>query len=165
MVLVLSSAYPCFDILLRVRPLLLNPRMPSAVRYSSSSSDPTGSGITKFTNCLLVKGDKLVAEDLWISSITGKILYSQEVFYDQRATPDRIIDLRGKIISPGFIDVQLNGGFGFDFSVVPDDVSTYAKGVRRVNKDLIKTGVTSYLPTLISQRSEVYHQVRKPLSS
>ncbi|KAH7045886.1 N-acetylglucosamine-6-phosphate deacetylase [Macrophomina phaseolina] len=116
------------------------------------------SGITKLTNCRIVKADQLVYEDLWFSSVTGKVLHSQEIFYEHQLTPDHIIDLGGRIVSPGFIDVQLNGGFGFDFSVVPDDVSQYAKGVLRVNKSLITTGVTSYLPTLTSQKSEVYQK-------
>lgn len=130
--------------------------MPSAVLDDETHS---GSGITKFTNCMLIKGNDLVEEDLWISSITGKIIHSQEVFYEQRMIPDRIIDLGGRIVSPGFIDVQFNGAYGFDFSVLPEDgISAYGKGVLRVNKSLIKTGVTSYLPTITSQRPEVYHK-------
>jgi len=115
--------------------------------------------ITKFTNCRLVKGDELVEQDLWVSSATGKIVRSQEAFYGQHAVPDATIDLGGRIISPGLIDVQLNGAFGFDFSVIPEDTSSYGKLLRQVNKSLIRTGVTSYLPTLTSQRIEVYHQV------
>lgn len=119
--------------------------------------------ITKFTNCRLVKGDELVEKDLWVSSITGKILRSQEEFYTKHTVPDRVIDLGGRIISPGLIDVQLNGAFGFNFSVAPDDLPSYGKTLRQVNKLLVGTGVTSYLPTLTSQKSEVYHKVRRPL--
>jgi hypothetical protein len=117
--------------------------------------------ITKFTNCRLVKGDNLVEQDLWVSSITGKILRSQEEFYTKHTVPDRVIDLGGRIISPGLIDVQLNGAFGFNFSTVPGDLSSYGKTLRHVNKLLVRTGVTSYLPTLTSQKSEVYHKVRE----
>ncbi|TKA76471.1 hypothetical protein B0A49_02235 [Cryomyces minteri] len=127
--------------------------MPSAV-----SPERPQSGITKFTNCRLVRGDSLVYQDLWISAVTGKILRSQEAFYEHQAVPDRVLDLGGRIISPGFIDVQLNGAFGFDFSVVTDDVTTYTKGLKRLNRSLVKTGVTSYLPTLTSQKPEVYRQ-------
>ncbi|KAF2843451.1 carbohydrate esterase family 9 protein [Patellaria atrata CBS 101060] len=125
--------------------------MPSAIPKSSPQT-----GITKFTNCLLVKGDRLVKDDLWISSVTGKILQSQEVFYEHQATADRILDLGGRILAPGFIDVQLNGWCGFDFSVVPNEPSAYPKGIRQVNKKLIETGVTSYLPTIPSQKKELY---------
>jgi N-acetylglucosamine-6-phosphate deacetylase len=128
--------------------------MPSAISLHGSER------ITKFTNCRLVKGEQLVYQDLWVSSLTGKIVRSQEAFYDQHATPDATIDMGGRIIAPGLIDVQLNGAFGFDFSVIPeDDPSSYGKTLRQVNKSLVQTGVTSYLPTLTSQRKAVYHHV------
>lgn len=118
---------------------------------------PTGrEKITKFTNCKLVKGNELVEQDLWVSSETGKIVRSQEVFYGEQVTPDIIINLGGRIISPGLIDVQLNGAFGFNFSQIPEDPSTYGKVLRQVNKSLIQTGVTSYLPTLTSETPYVY---------
>ncbi|KAJ4349988.1 N-acetyl-glucosamine-6-phosphate deacetylase [Didymosphaeria variabile] len=133
--------------------------MPSAVRAMGSAAVTGRSGVVKFTNCLLVKGADLVQEDLWVSSVTGKILNGQEILYGHLTAPDDIIDLGGRILSPGLIDVQLNGAYGFDFSVIPEDGSiAYGKGVQQVNRNLIRGGVTSYLPTLTSQRTEVYHQ-------
>ncbi|TVY15879.1 N-acetylglucosamine-6-phosphate deacetylase [Lachnellula arida] len=125
--------------------------MPSAVPMINNER------ITKFTNCRLVKGDELVEQDLWVSSATGKIVRSQEAFYGAHATPDATINLGGRIISPGLIDVQLNGAFGFNFSSIPEEPSSYGKTLRQVNKSIIQTGVTSYLPTLTSQPQEVYH--------
>ena len=117
------------------------------------------SGVIKFTNCLLVKGNALVNQDLWISSKSGKVLNGQEILYEYRTAPEQIVDLGGRILSPGLIDTQLNGAYGFDFSVLPDEgTSAYAKGVYRVNRSLVATGVTSYLPTLTSQLPEVYQQ-------
>lgn len=115
------------------------------------------SGITKLTGGRVVRGSELVEEDVWISSVTGKILNSQEVFYEHHVVADDIVDLQGKILCPGFIDVQFNGGFGFDFSTIPQDMATYRKGVGRLNRQLVRTGVTSYLPTIPSQLPEVYH--------
>ncbi|CAI9636360.1 n-acetylglucosamine-6-phosphate deacetylase [Alternaria burnsii] len=117
------------------------------------------SGVIKFTNCLLVKGNALVNQDLWISSKSGKVLNGQEILYEYRTAPEQIVDLSGRILSPGFIDTQLNGAYGFDFSVLPDEGTlAYAKGVHRVNRSLVATGVTSYLPTLTSQLPEVYQK-------
>jgi N-acetylglucosamine-6-phosphate deacetylase len=116
--------------------------------------------LTKFTNCLLVKDNSLVREDLWFSSLTGTILDGQDVFYSRKAVPDRLIDLGGRIVSPGFIDVQFNGGYGFDFSKIPPGgIQEYANGILRLNQQLIKTGVTSYCPTLTSQAPIVYQKV------
>jgi N-acetylglucosamine-6-phosphate deacetylase len=127
--------------------------MPSAIAASPRDR------ITKFTNCRLVKGDVLVEQDLWVSSATGRIVRSQELFYGAKAVPDETIDLGGRIISPGLIDVQMNGAFGFNFSQIPEDPLTYEKTLRQVNKSLVQTGVTSYLPTITSERREVYHYV------
>ena len=132
--------------------------MPSIVPIRDASAHPQNtSGVIKFTNCLLVKGDALVNEDLWVSSTSGKILNGQEILYEHRTAPEEIVDLGGRILSPGFIDTQLNGAYGFDFSVIPDEgASAYVKGVHRVNRSLVATGVTSYLPTMTSQLPEVY---------
>lgn len=129
--------------------------MPAA----TTSRRQPGSGITKFTNCRLVRGASLVNEDLWVSSATGCIIHSQAGFYDHHALPDEVIDLGGRIISPGLIDVQLNGAFGFNFSSTFHDMSLYGKKVKELNRKLVATGVTSYMPTITSQTSELYREV------
>lgn len=140
--------------------------MPSAVPVDHGLSidghdmSPKPTGVIKFTNCRLVKGSNLIDGDLWMSSVSGKILNGQEILYEQRVAPDEVIDLGGRILSPGFIDVQLNGAYEFDFSVIPEGgAPAYGKGVQHVNRKLVTTGVTSYLPTLTSQRPEVYQKV------
>ena len=114
--------------------------------------------LIKFTNCRLAVNGKLIQNDLWIDSTKGIIVDPQKCFYDNLGMPDRIIDLGGKIIAPGFIDIQINGAMGMDFSVSSDD-ETYSSGVKLVNKTLVKYGVTAYCPTLTSQDAEVYKQV------
>lgn len=113
--------------------------------------------LIKFTNCRLASNGTLVEKDLWIDSTRGVIVDPQKCFYDNLAMPDHIIYLGGKIIAPGFIDIQINGAMGMDFSVSMDD-ETYSSGVRLVNKTLVKYGVTAYCPTLTSQHSDVYKQ-------
>lgn len=111
---------------------------------------------TKFKNGILLNDHDLVEGDLLIDSQTGKILKPQSAFYGSCVDPDETIDLNGKIICPGFIDVQLNGGYFFDFSVPS---ATYAEDLRAINRLFIQSGVTSYLPSVISSRSEVYKAV------
>ena len=120
--------------------------------------------ITKFTNCRLVRGSSLIEQDLWIDSLSGKILKDQEAFYECHISPDEIIDLGGRILAPGLIDVQLNGAQGFDFSVPCETKEEYDEGLRMVNRGLARTGVTSYLPTVVSSTAEVYHKVSLSLS-
>lgn len=125
----------------------------------SATTDRPVNGLTKFTNCRLVRGDSLVWDDIWVSSTTGKILRSQATFYDELVLPDNTIDLGGRIVAPGMIECQLNGAFGFNFSTLLEDMTQYREDVRRLNRQLIQTGVTSYIPTVTSQTSDLYKQV------
>jgi N-acetylglucosamine-6-phosphate deacetylase len=54
-------------------------------------------------------------------------------------------------ITPGLIDMQLNGGLGLDFTVQPDTVDVVAEALPR-------WGVTAFLPTFITAPIEAYHQ-------
>src|SRR6478735_2235259 len=49
---------------------------------------------------------------------------------------------------PGFVDLQVNGFGGVDF------LDADADGYRRAGDALLETGVTSYLPTLITSPEE-----------
>jgi N-acetylglucosamine-6-phosphate deacetylase len=68
---------------------------------------------------------------------------------------DLTIDCGGAIASAGFIDIQLNGAFGVDFT----DPSCARSDVHRVSRGVLAHGVTSYLPTVITSHKDVYHQV------
>lgn len=61
---------------------------------------------------------------------------------------DLTIDAGGHIVSPGFIDIQINGGFGHDFT--QDPTTIWAVGER-----LPELGVTSFLPTVVTSPPEV----------
>ena len=113
----------------------------------------TSPHITKFTNGRLLRNAKLVTGDLWVDSTTGTIVSPQNAFYSQGAIPEQVIDLDGKILSPGFLDVQLNGAYGLDFSLPEVD---FASRLLDTNRQLIQSGVTSYVPTVISQLPNVY---------
>jgi len=63
---------------------------------------------------------------------------------------DRIIDLGGKLLAPGFIDVQVNGGGGVLFNDDPSVASIAAIG-----KTHRRFGTTGFLPTLISDDLDV----------
>ena len=53
------------------------------------------------------------------------------------------IDVAGKIIAPGLIDVQINGGWGHDFTGDPSTIGAVAA-------HLPSTGVTAFVPTIVS---------------
>ncbi|KAJ8253671.1 hypothetical protein COCON_G00202830 [Conger conger] len=118
---------------------------------NKSVSDAT---ITQFINCRILKDHRLQREDLWVRE--GKILDPEKLFFDEEGFADVRVDCEGNILAPGFIDVQINGGFGIDFSLATDDVNA---GVTLVAKKLLEHGVTSFCPTLVTSPPHIYHKV------
>ena len=53
------------------------------------------------------------------------------------------IDAGGLMLVPGLIDLQVNGAFGMDFTTHPETIW-------QVGERLIRYGVTSFLPTIVS---------------
>ncbi len=68
----------------------------------------------------------------------------------ERAPDGDIVDLRGRVLAPGFIDTQVNGGGGVLFN---DDPSVAA--VAAIGAAHRRFGTTGFLPTLISDDLEV----------
>ena len=56
-----------------------------------------------------------------------------------------VVDLRGHLLLPGFIDVQVNGGGGALFNDAPN-----VETIRRIGAAHRRYGTTGFLPTLIS---------------
>jgi N-acetylglucosamine-6-phosphate deacetylase len=67
---------------------------------------------------------------------------------------DRVIDLEGLIVAPGFVDAQINGGFDDDFTADPESIW-------RVGERLRSFGVTAFLPTLVSTDLETIAHARE----
>ena len=62
----------------------------------------------------------------------------------------------GNIVSPGFIDIQINGAYGFDFSVYEGDSDAYRCGLQTVAEKIVETGVTSYVLTSTLSRVDLH---------
>lgn len=84
------------------------------------------------------------------------MLDSQQTFFSRKQRPERIMNMGGNIVSPGFIDIQINGAYGFDFSVYEDDSDAYRRGLQTVAEKIVETGVTSLVPTIITQEKSLY---------
>ncbi|XP_033171929.1 N-acetylglucosamine-6-phosphate deacetylase isoform X2 [Drosophila mauritiana] len=110
--------------------------------------------LLQFTNCRLVRDHRIIHEDLWVRD--GRIVNPEPVFFDERAKAHCRIDCGGAIIAPGYIDLQINGGYGVDFSY---DTETIEEGVATVARGLVKSGVTSFCPTLVTSPSDSYHTI------
>lgn len=106
-----------------------------AMANSSNSSI-----VTRYTNARFIRNHTIDTEDLWVSE--GKIIEPTD-------KADQEIDLHGLLVAPGFIDLQINGGFGFDFSI-------HENCIGEVAGKLPQYGVTAFLPTLVSSSKEQY---------
>ena len=96
-------------------------------------------------NARVVSGDKLL-ENQFILIRDGCIIsISMKKIPPKKQT--QLIDAQGLLLTPGLIDIQINGGFGFDFSHNPESIW-------EVGKQLIRIGVTSFLPTMITSPME-----------
>jgi len=107
--------------------------------------------ITKFFNCNILKNGRILTQDLWVED--GKIANPEIIFYDKKKNPDIEIDCQGSLITPGFIDLQINGAFGVDFT------HDGGEGLDIVRKGLLQFGVTGFCPTIISTTSSNYHKI------
>lgn len=119
--------------------------------------------IVRFTNGFLaLPNGTAVKGDLYVNQATGVIVAGQENFYSTGLSPSRVIDLDGGILSPGLIDVQINGAYGVDFSdldMSPGGDEKYLAGLDRVAERIVETGTTSLVPTIITQKEELYAKV------
>uniref|UniRef100_A0A1B6CCK2 Amidohydrolase-related domain-containing protein n=1 Tax=Clastoptera arizonana TaxID=38151 RepID=A0A1B6CCK2_9HEMI len=110
--------------------------------------------ILQFINCTLLRNHKIIIDDLWVRN--GKIINPEKLFFEEKCKASKKINCQGALISPGYIDVQINGGFGTDFSYNIDDTE---RGLSNVAKKILAHGVTSFCPTLVTSSSEVYKKV------
>ena len=70
-------------------------------------SDVDRPAVTRYQNGNVLRDGEIVPGDVWVRE--GKILDPKKLFYDERRTPDRVVDCKGLIVAPGFIDIQING--------------------------------------------------------
>jgi len=65
-----------------------------------------------------------------------------------RNTGDKIIDVKGNYLSPGFIDIHTHGAGGYDF--MDGDI----KSIKGACKTHMKYGTTSIVPTTLASTME-----------
>lgn len=84
----------------------------------------------------------------------GRIVSVGRAMDGGRATRAEQIDARGLLLVPGFIELQLNGAFGHDFTADPTTIW-------RAAERLPRWGVTAFLPTIITSPLERIGQGQK----
>lgn len=88
--------------------------------------------------------DTVVIEDKKIKKVANTSELSEEELKNHE-----VVDINGMILSPGFLDLQINGCGGVLFN---DDISR--KALEIMNETNKRFGCTSFLPTLITSPDE-----------
>lgn len=156
----------------------------------NNHTDSPSALLTRFTNARILQRDgSLDRGELTVDSSTGIITQIRFDSQLQQALEDdtdramidnnthdvsHTVDCQGMILSPGFIDIQLNGAFGIDFSnggceqqqvdgcaAESDDTNggLSIDDIFRVATSLCQSGVTSFCPTMVSSSRETYRRV------
>ena len=106
---------------------------------------------------LFDSGSEISSDDVWICD--GKIVDAKARFWQAQQgkefAADIEVDCTGLCICPGFIDWQLNGAIGVDFSS-GDNGRSLTEGVSAVAAHVAKHGVTLFCPTVITSSRDVY---------
>lgn len=145
--------------------LLISHKMPTSTSAAGSSSSTRPTSLLRFTNCQALLPDGSLPSDITTYSLhvdpgTGKIVDGQSAFFDSQTAFTSTIDLDGDYLVPGFIDTQINGGYGIDFSEFTDgEEELYLKGLDEFSRRILETGVTSFVPTIITQKAEAYKKI------
>ncbi len=96
-----------------------------------------------FTSSNIVEGKSIVIENDKIIDITATLKQTNN-------SSDQLIDLQGHLLTPGFIDTQVNGGDGILFNNQSD-----VQAITQIGKAHRAFGTTGFLATLISDSDEV----------
>ena len=99
--------------------------------------------VTRFKNGWVLKNHRIYPDELRADG--GKIIEPQS-FADEE------VDVERAIIAPGYIDLQINGGYGEDFSTPGASFDLFSQKI-------LRHGVTSFLPTIVSSPQQNYPRI------
>lgn len=129
-------------------------------RIDLKSTNLKSNLLIQFRNCRLVRDGRLVVDDLWVRD--GKIMSPEKIFFEEKSIADLQLDCNNLIVAPGFIDAQLNGGFGKDFTY---DTENIEDNLDFVSSRLLPYGVTAYCPTIVSSPPDTYAKLLAKIAS
>lgn len=96
---------------------------------------------------VIVGGDVLIDDRLVPAEVVladGRIVaVEQRSACGVARSHESVVDATGAIVAPGFVDLQINGGWGHDFTSDPASIAAVARS-------LPSTGVTAFAPTIVS---------------
>ncbi|MGC8825786.1 MAG: N-acetylglucosamine-6-phosphate deacetylase [Anaerolineae bacterium] len=104
-----------------------------------------------FTPITVLRVGSVLVED-------GRIERVSDMLAASWAGADTVINAEDLLVAPGFVDLQVNGGFGYDFTQAPESIPEVAAR-------LPQFGVTAFLPTIISAPLETYKRALEAITA
>jgi N-acetylglucosamine-6-phosphate deacetylase len=102
--------------------------------------------VTRLVGGRVVLPDAMVADlDIELTNGTISALTPPGTAVDRSGAG--VLDVTGHLVAPGFVDLQINGGWGRDFTGDPAAIASVAR-------HLPSTGVTAFLPTIVTSPGE-----------
>ena len=99
-----------------------------------------------FKNCNLISPDvELEGASILVEDRTVRQIFAKG---DPLPAADKVIDVKGEMTVPGFVDIHCHGKSGFDFSDATEEAMT------TIGIDKLKEGVTTFLPTTLTLPEE-----------
>ncbi len=112
---------------------------------------------------LLIRGGRVLTPAGWIDAdvcLADHLVTSIEINGSDQPgdRPVETVEADGLLVVPGFVDLQVNGGWGVDLASDPG-------GLWKVGQRLAATGVTAWLPTLITTPESSWRTALAALSN
>lgn len=114
------------------------------------------------TRSLLIAGGRVLVERHWADAdieVADGAISAVEPRPSKRPTPTtERLDATECLVAPGLIDLQVNGAFGHDFTGNPESIWD-------VGAMLPRSGVTAFLPTIVSSPPDVAKRALEVLAA
>jgi N-acetylglucosamine-6-phosphate deacetylase len=97
--------------------------------------------------------DRMLEKAALVVGEEGRIDYIGPMDDAPRAV-GRVLDLRGRIVIPGMIDIHVHGGKGIDLGVTHARPATLAQDLRTYSNWVVESGVTGFLCGILLPNAE-----------
>ena len=114
------------------------------------------------TGALRIAGGRVLVDRDWVDAdvevAEGAISAVEPRSAERLASTTELLDATRLLVAPGLIDLQINGAFGHDFTGNPESIWD-------VGAMLPRSGVTAFLPTVVSSPPDVAKRALEVLAA